>query len=150
MGLGAVRTRGGVGAPPTAYEPPGPSLDPYKHKSHKYKFDLLLFCDRNPHCTKYYRRYKYAVIATSSFFPGVLLAALFFDGVGTPYPLLLLWRECGMFFLSRERQPHSLNHTIAQGNCQVLAPPIGFAALSLTRVGDLYEITVMGGVEHMT
>jgi hypothetical protein len=36
MGLGAVRTRGGEGAPPTAYEPPGLSLDPYKHKSHKY------------------------------------------------------------------------------------------------------------------
>jgi hypothetical protein len=35
-GLGAVRTCGGEGAPPTAYEPSGSSLDPYKHKSHKY------------------------------------------------------------------------------------------------------------------
>jgi len=43
MGLGAVRTRGGGGAPPTAYEPPGPSLDPYKHKSHKYKLVCLLY-----------------------------------------------------------------------------------------------------------
>ena len=37
---GEVRTRGGEGAPPTAYEPLGPSLDPYKHKSHKYRGSL--------------------------------------------------------------------------------------------------------------
>jgi hypothetical protein len=42
MGLGGVRTRGGVGAQPTAYEPPGPSLDPYKRKSHKYKLSSNL------------------------------------------------------------------------------------------------------------
>ena len=35
IGLGAVRTRGGEGVPPTTYEPQGPSLDPYKRKSHK-------------------------------------------------------------------------------------------------------------------
>jgi hypothetical protein len=44
----------------------------------------------------------------------------------------------------------SLNNTIEQGNCEVLAPPIGFLALSLTRVGDLVETTIIGGVEHMT
>lgn len=55
-----------------------------------------------------------------------------------------------MFFLSRERQPTYLNNTTEQGNCQVLASPIGIVALSLTCVGDLVEITVLGGVEHMT
>lgn len=125
-------------------------LDPYKHKSHKYKFDLIWRGVRNPHCTKYYRRYEYAVIAASSCFPRVLLAALFFEGVGVLYPLVLLWREHGVFFRSREWQSLSLNNAVEQGNCQVLAPPIGFVALSLTRVGDLVETTVLGGVEHMT
>lgn len=32
---------------------------------------------------------------------------------------------------------------------EVLAP-IGFVALSLTRVGELVETTVLGGAEHMT
>jgi hypothetical protein len=46
MGLGAVRTRGRRGLPPagcrpTAYEPWGPSLDPYKRKSHKYRVLVL-------------------------------------------------------------------------------------------------------------
>lgn len=55
-----------------------------------------------------------------------------------------------MFFLSRERQPIYLNNTIEQGNCEVLAPPIGFVTLSLTRVGELVEITISGSVDHMT
>lgn len=86
----------------------------------------------------------------SSFFTRVLLAALFFDGVGTPYPLVLLWREHSVFFLSQDRQPIYLNTTVEQGNCQVSAPLIGFVALSLTRVGDLVEIAVLGSVDHMT
>ncbi len=48
------------------------------------------------------------------------------------------------------RQPLSLNNTIEQGNCEVLAPPIGFVALSLTRVGDLVETTIIDGVDYMT
>lgn len=55
-----------------------------------------------------------------------------------------------MFFLSREQQPIYLNNTSEQGNCEVLASPIGFVTLSLTRVGDLVEITVLGSVDHMT
>ncbi len=55
-----------------------------------------------------------------------------------------------MFFFSREQQPIYLNNTSEQGDCQVLASPIGFVALSLTRVGNLVEISVPGDVEHMT